>query len=153
LLVCNKAGRSSSPLDTPNGEMMLSRRANEAGGSPFGSVFDLGATRSHLSDSPWLQDPTSRRPPIPKRTPALIVVAPGLRAVVISLQSHGELGLPLVPGRDSGNACVKSFRVGRQQRARIISARYLLFDIFRLPAPLSHTPCKCVEFKQTICGW
>lgn len=66
--------------------MMFSRRANEAGGSPFGSVFDLGATRSHLFESPWLQDPASRRPAMPKPTPALMVVAPVI-LVVLSLSN------------------------------------------------------------------
>lgn len=63
MLVCSKAGRASRLLDTPNGEMMFSLRSKEAGGSPFGNVFDLGATRDQ-SDCPRApEDIANRKPP------------------------------------------------------------------------------------------
>lgn len=68
--MCSKAGRASSPLDTPNGETMFSLRSNELGGSPLGKAFDLGATRDQLD--PCTPRGTASR--IPKPTLATITV-------------------------------------------------------------------------------
>lgn len=63
--MCSKAGRVSSPLDTPNGDTMFSLWSNELGGSPFGKVFDLGATRDQLDPCALGDTTASRRPLMP----------------------------------------------------------------------------------------